>query len=268
MEKSKSVKASILAIITLIVVTALWHPTVARAQTLKKIRNSFMANTLMKKDLNVNEKEETPLNLTKLEIKPINSELLQDVDSLKIDIDIEELRQIKIARKKALELEKKREEERKKAEAKAKQDEAAKQITAKSGTSISYDELVAKLNRSLNSTLAGKGESFAKYATELGIHPYLAVAIVLHETGCKWNCSTLLQKCNNVGGMKGSPGCNGGSYKAFSSLDEGIKAFMNNLYKNYYAVGLTTPETIGPKYAASTSWPSKIRSYMNEIEAN
>ena len=62
MEKSKSVKASILAIITLIVVTALWHPTVARAQTLKKIRNSFMANTLMKKDLNVNEKEETPLN--------------------------------------------------------------------------------------------------------------------------------------------------------------------------------------------------------------
>lgn len=267
METNQSVKASILAIITLTVVTALWHPTVARAQTLKKIRNSFMANTLMKKDLNVNEKEETPLNLTKLEIEPINSELTQDVDSLKIDIDIEELRQIKIARKKALELERKQEEERKKAEAKAKQDEAAKQVTAKSGTSISYDELVAKLNRSLNSTLAGKGEIFAKYATELGIDPYLAVAIVLHETGCKWNCSTLLKQCNNVGGMKGSPGCNGGSYKAFPSLDEGIKAFMNNLYNNYYAMGLTTPETIGPKYAASTTWPSKIRSYMNEIEA-
>ena len=67
--------------------------------------------------------------------------------------------------------------------------------------------------------------------------------------------------------MKGSPGCNGGSYKAFPSLDEGIKAFMNNLYNNYYAKGLTTPETIGPKYAASSTWSSKIRSYMNEIEA-
>ena len=67
--------------------------------------------------------------------------------------------------------------------------------------------------------------------------------------------------------MKGSPGCNGGSYKAFPSLDEGIRAFMNNLYKNYYAVGLTTPETIGPKYAASQTWASQVRAYMSEIEA-
>ncbi len=266
METNQSVKANILAIIILIVVSALWHPTIAKAQSLKEFHNSFMTSTLMQSKLNMNE-EEAPLNLNKLEIKPINSELSQDVDSLKIEIDVEELRQIKIARKKALELEKKQEEERRKAEEKAKADEAAKQVTAKSGTSISYDELVAKLNRSLNSTLAGKGESFAKYAVELGIDPYLAVAIVLHETGCKWNCSSLLRECNNVGGMKGSPGCNGGSYKAFPSLDEGIKAFMNNLYNNYYAKGLTTPETIGPKYAASSTWSSKIRSYMNEIEA-
>lgn len=267
METNQSVKANIMAIIILTVVSALWHPTVARAQSLKEFRESFMTNTLMTDKLDMSEQNETPLNLNKLEIKPINNELKQDVDSLKIEIDVEELREIKIARKKALELEKKQEEERRKAEEKAKADEAAKQITASSGTSISYDELVAKLNRSLNSTLSGKGESFAKYSIELGINPYLAVAIVLHETGCKWNCSTLLRECNNVGGMKGSPGCNGGSYKSFPSLDEGIKAFMNNLYNNYYAKGLTTPETIGPKYAASTTWPSKIRSYMNEIEA-
>ncbi len=265
METNQSVKASIMAIIILTVVSSLWHPTIAKAQSLKQFKTTFMTNTLNAKKINMN--ENTPLNITKLEIKPINSELTKDVDSLKIDINIEKLRQIKIARKKALELERKKEEERIKAEAKAKADEAAKQITAKSGTSISYDELVAKLNRSLNSTLAGKGESFAKYATELGIDPYLAVAIVLHETGCKWNCSSLLRNCNNVGGMKGSPGCNGGSYKAFSSLDEGIRAFMNNLKRNYYDKGLTTPETIGPKYAASQTWSSKIRTYMNEIEA-
>ncbi len=274
MKTSKSIKANIMAIIMLVVVSAVWHPTIARAETLKSLKLSLMSNDINTKLLNDEETEETPLNLDKLEIEPKNEQLVSDVSSLKIEINVEELRQINIARKKALELEKKKQEEARRkaeearlAEEKAKADAKAKELTASSGTSLSYDELVAKLNRSLNSTLAGKGDSFAKYATELGIDPYLAVAIVLHETGCKWNCSTLLKQCNNVGGMKGSPGCNGGSYKAFSSLDEGIKAFMNNLYKNYYAYGLTTPETIGPKYAASKTWATQVRAYMREIEA-
>ena len=274
MKTSKSIKANIMAIIMLVVVSAVWHPTIARAETLKSLKLSLMSNEINTKLLNDEETEETPLNLDKLEIEPKNEQLVSDVSSLKIEINVEELRQINIARKKALELEKKKQEEARRkaeearlAEEKAKADAKAKELTASSGTSLSYDELVAKLNRSLNSTLAGKGDSFAKYATELGIDPYLAVAIVLHETGCKWNCSTLLKQCNNVGGMKGSPGCNGGSYKAFSSLDEGIKAFMNNLYKNYYAYGLTTPETIGPKYAASKTWATQVRAYMREIEA-
>lgn len=275
MKTSWSIKASIMAIIMLVVVTASWHPTIVRAQSLKSLKLSSMSNTLMNnKQITDEQSEETPLNLDKLEIKPVNEQLHANASSLKIEIDVEQLKQIKAARKKALELERRRkEEERRKAEEakkaaeKAKADERAQALTANSGNSLSYDELVAKLNRSLNSTLAGKGDIFAKYATELGIDPYLAVAIVLHETGCKWQCSTLLRKCNNVGGMKGSPGCNGGSYKAFSSLDEGIRAFMNNLYKNYYAQGLTTPEAIGPKYAASSTWASQVRAYMREIEA-
>ena len=274
MKTSKSIKANIMAIIMLVVVSAVWHPTIARAQSLKSLKLSFMSGNTLMNNYTDNQTEETPLNLEKLEIKPMNEQLHSNVDSLKIEIDVEELRQINIARKKALELERKRqEEERKKAEEariaeeKAKADAKAKELTASSGNSLSYDELVAKLNRSLNSTLAGKGDSFAKYATELGIDPYLAVAIVLHETGCKWNCSTLLKQCNNVGGMKGSPGCNGGSYKAFPTLDEGIRAFMTNLYNNYYAKGLITPETIGPKYAASTTWATQVRAYMREIEA-
>lgn len=274
MKTSKSIKANIMAIIMLVVVSAVWHPTIAKAQSLKSLKLSFMSGNTLMNNYTDNQTEETPLNLEKLEIKPMNEQLHSNVDSLKIEIDVEELRQINIARKKALELERKRqEEERRKAEEariaeeKAKADAKAKELTASSGNSLSYDELVAKLNRSLNSTLAGKGDSFAKYATELGIDPYLAVAIVLHETGCKWNCSTLLKQCNNVGGMKGSPGCNGGSYKAFPTLDEGIRAFMTNLYNNYYAKGLTTPETIGPKYAASTTWATQVRAYMREIEA-
>lgn len=132
---------------------------------------------------------------------------------------------------------------------------------------MTLDELAAKLDRSLTSTLSGTGYLFASRSVELGIDPYLAVSIVLHETGCTWQCSTLVTQCNNVGGMKGSPGCGGGSYKAFATLEEGINSYMDNLYYNYYAYGLTTPELMNQKYAASTSWAPQVRGYMDRLRA-
>lgn len=131
---------------------------------------------------------------------------------------------------------------------------------------LTMDQLSHKLDKSLKSTLKGQGRTFAKYSVQLGIDPYMAVAIVLHETGCSWNCSKLVRTCYNVGGMKGSPGCGGGSYQRFSNLDQGIKAFMYNLYNNYYKYGLKTPEQINPKYASSKTWATKIRQYMRQIK--
>ena len=134
---------------------------------------------------------------------------------------------------------------------------------------MTIDELAAKLNRNLgNGYIAGKGYLIASQCIEKGVDPYVAVAIMLHETGCKYNCSTLVRTCNNVGGQKGSPGCNGGSYKAFATLDDGIIGFINNLQRNYYAKGLNTIEKIAPKYAASSAWPTKIRGYVNQIRAS
>lgn len=134
---------------------------------------------------------------------------------------------------------------------------------------MTIDELAAKLNRNLgNGYIAGKGYLIASQCIEKGVDPYVAVAIMLHETGCKYNCSTLVRTCNNVGGQKGSPGCNGGSYKAFATLDDGIIGFINNLQRNYYAKGLNTIEKIAPKYAASSAWPTKIRSYVEQIRAS
>lgn len=134
---------------------------------------------------------------------------------------------------------------------------------------MTIDELAAKLNRNLgNGYIAGKGYLIASQCIEKGVDPYVAVAIMLHETGCKYNCSSLVRTCNNVGGQKGAPGCNGGAYKAYATLDEGIIGFINNLYKNYYSKGLNTIESIAPKYAASKAWPGKIRSYVEQIRAN
>jgi len=129
---------------------------------------------------------------------------------------------------------------------------------------LTIEELIDKLNKSLNGkgVLSGQGGLIATRSVELGINPYMAVAIMLHETGCNWNCSTLARVNYNVGGMRGR-----GGWQKFSSIEEGINAFLNNLYKNYYKYGLNTPEKIGPKYAGSASWPQKINSYINKIKA-
>ena len=129
---------------------------------------------------------------------------------------------------------------------------------------MTLDELSEKLNRSLNSIIAGKGYLIASYSLDHNVDPYMATAIILQETGCKWNCSYLVKSCNNVGGQKGS-GC--GSYSYFESLDAGIMAFIDNLQKNYINYGLTTPETISSKYAADPNWSVNVNRYIEIIKA-
>lgn len=128
-------------------------------------------------------------------------------------------------------------------------------------------ELIDQINKSLNSDLSNKGSVIVTYSIEYNVDPYLATAIMLHETGCKWKCSNLVKKCNNVAGQKGSPSCNGGSYKKYDTLDDGIKGAIYNISINYIQKGLTTPEKMGPKYAASSTWASKINNYINEIKS-
>lgn len=128
---------------------------------------------------------------------------------------------------------------------------------------MTIEELSMKLDRVLHSTMSGKGNLIATYTLEVGVDPYLATAIILLETGCNSSCSRMVNTCYNVGGMKGS-GC--GAYASFPSLDDGIKAFIDNLNRNYYSYGLTTPETMGPKYAESKEWPMKVNNYINKIK--
>lgn len=134
---------------------------------------------------------------------------------------------------------------------------------------MTIEELGIKLDRNLgNGLIAGKGLLIASKCIELGVDPYVAVAIMLHETGCKYNCSTLARNCNNVGGQKGAPGCNGGAYKRYNTIDEGIIGHIENLYNRYYSRGYNTPESIGPRYAQSNTWISKINWYIGQIRAN
>ena len=128
-------------------------------------------------------------------------------------------------------------------------------------------ELTNKLNRVLKSDLTNYGYTYASKSLEYGVDPYVAVSITLLESGCgNGSCSSLTKYCHNVGGMKGSPGCNGGSFASFSTMDEGIERFIANLAKNYYAYGLDTPEKMNHKYAESTDWARKVNNYIEKIK--
>lgn len=127
---------------------------------------------------------------------------------------------------------------------------------------LTLTSLAEKLNKNLSSTLTDTGIYFAKYTKLTGLDPYLAVAIVLHETGCKWTCSSLVRNNYNIGGLK-----SGGKFIKYDSLEEGIDGYLNILYNNYYNKGLTTPELMQSKYApSSTTWTDKINWYINNIK--
>ena len=132
---------------------------------------------------------------------------------------------------------------------------------------LTLEELGAKIDRNLgDGYIGGKGELIASYCIEKGVDPYIATAIILHETGCRAKCSKLVRHCNNVGGIKGKPSCGGGSFKSYETIEDGIRGFVNNLQKNYYAYGLTTVEAIAPKYCEGNTWAGKINWYINVIK--
>ena len=132
---------------------------------------------------------------------------------------------------------------------------------------LTMDELAEKLDRSLKNELHGYGRLYAEYSLEKGVDPYIAVAISLHETGCNGHCSGLMLTCNNVGGQKGAPTCGSGGYKGYATLEEGIKGFIDNLSKNYYGMGLNTPELMNRKYAGSTTWATQVNNYVEKIKS-
>ena len=48
---------------------------------------------------------------------------------------------------------------------------------------MTLSELSEKLNRSMKDTLSGKGELLASYCLEKGVDPYIALSIILLESG-------------------------------------------------------------------------------------
>ena len=129
----------------------------------------------------------------------------------------------------------------------------------------SAEVIAKKINKFMHSTLKGKGDFIVEYSLSIGLDPYLAASVMLQETGCYWTCSKLTRSCNNVGGNKGKPGCNGGSYRKFDTLEQGMKFAMRKL-NSYYKKGYKTAKQINPFYATDKTWHEKVQRYYNRIK--
>lgn len=106
----------------------------------------------------------------------------------------------------------------------------------------------------------------------------IPVAIARHECGYKDNqyLSNAFKNKNNVGGMMYYDTTTKSSYlMSFDTIDSGVEAFVSNLKRNYFNVGLDTIEKIQPKYAPVNSandpyglnefWVSGVKSFYNDI---
>lgn len=110
-------------------------------------------------------------------------------------------------------------------------------------------------------------------AKELGLNEdqtLMSIAISKWETGNY--TSVAFRSKNNVGGMMCSSGL-----ITYSSLEEGIIAFLNNLKYNYFDIGLDTLEKIQPKYCPigaendpnnlNVNWLGGAKKMYNELKS-
>ena len=114
--------------------------------------------------------------------------------------------------------------------------------------------------------LEGYGEFIAKASIKKSVNPYLISGIILVNTTCKTECSVIFKECNNVSGMKGDPGCFGGSYKTYSSLNDSITDLVSDISNNFYTPEMQSPYKMYKDYGKNSSWAFKVSNYMDAIK--
>lgn len=124
------------------------------------------------------------------------------------------------------------------------------------------EEVINQLNKSLGGVLSGKANIIVDKALSLGVDPYVAAAIMVHESAN--GNSRIARNCNNFGGQKGA-GC--GGWKSYPSVQAGIEGMIQNMYNNYYSKGLNTIDKMASRYAESPAWPAKIHSFVNKLKS-
>ena len=144
-------------------------------------------------------------------------------------------------------------------------DVVEEEITDYDGESI--DSVANKLEKYYAKTsLEGYGKYIAERAIKKSVNPYLVGAIILETTSCKNECSFVFKECNNVATMKGEPGCFGGSYKKYNSVNDGINDLVQMINTKYGEKEKQNPNTIYKELGKNVSWAFKVSRHIEEIK--
>ena len=131
----------------------------------------------------------------------------------------------------------------------------------------SAEKIAKKIDKYCAKTpLEGHGEYIAKTSIRKSVNPYLIGGIILESTSCKTECSIIFQECNNVSKMKGEPGCFGGAYKNYSSVNDSITDLVNYISKEFYTPEMQSPYKMYKTYGKNSSWAFKVSNYMDAIK--
>lgn len=131
----------------------------------------------------------------------------------------------------------------------------------------SVEQITKRLEQVFQKTeLEGHGNYIASSSLKKGVNPYLIGGIILESTKCKIDCSVVFRECRNVSGMKGAPGCFGGSYKEYNDIDESIKDLVNKISNDFYSTDMQVPNKMYKEYGKNLIWAFKVNKYMEDFK--
>ena len=131
----------------------------------------------------------------------------------------------------------------------------------------SIEVIGKKINRLFKKTpLEDYGEEIASISISKSVNPYLIGGIILESTNCKTDCTVLLKQCNNVASFKGEPGCFGGTYKKYNSVNDSIRELVNKISNDFISVDTQAPYKMYKKYGKNETWAFKVSKYMEELK--
>jgi len=121
-------------------------------------------------------------------------------------------------------------------------------------------------NYTKKTPLEGYGEYLAKTSIAKGVNPYLIGAIILESSRCKTDCSVIFKECNNASGAKGDPGCFGGVYKSYGSINDSISDIVGSISKQFYTQDMQSPYKMYKDLGKSSAWALKVSNFMEGLK--
>ena len=116
------------------------------------------------------------------------------------------------------------------------------------------------------SPACGTGYTLYTYGTQYGIDPAFALAVFSHESS--FGKAGIAVQTRSLGNIRCSDGyaCIGG-FRSYPSWQAGYSDFYKLISTEYIARGLTTPETIMPRYAPAADNNDPV-AYATAVEAS